>query len=276
MADNVPITAGAGTTVATDDVAGVHFQRVKLVDGTLDSSAAIPGDAANGLDVDVTRLPSLPAGTNAIGKLAANSGVDIGDVDVTSLPALAAGTNLIGKVGIDQVTANANEVVVKSALPAGTNAIGKLAANSGVDIGDVDVTSLPALPTGTNTIGAVTKATQTADGCTPFSRLSTNDDNAAVVKASAGCLYFGYSTNTNNGAARYLKLYDKATAPLSSDTPIQRYLLPGNSAGAGGAQMFPHPIAFANGLGIRITTGAADNDTGAPAANEVIVNLGYK
>lgn len=33
--------------------------------------------------------------------------------------------------------------VVDTALPAGTNAIGKLAANSGVDIGDVDVTSLP-------------------------------------------------------------------------------------------------------------------------------------
>ena len=56
MADNVPITAGSGTNVATDDVAGVHFQRVKLVDGTLDSSTAIPGDATNGLDVDVTRV----------------------------------------------------------------------------------------------------------------------------------------------------------------------------------------------------------------------------
>jgi hypothetical protein len=71
-------------------------------------------------------------------------------VDVRNIQA---GTNLLGKVGIDQVTANANEVVVKSALPAGTNAIGKLAANSGVDIGDVDVTSLPTLPAGTNVIG---------------------------------------------------------------------------------------------------------------------------
>lgn len=47
---------------------------------------------------------ALPAGANAIGKLAANSGVDIGDVDVTSLPALVAGAALIGKVGIDQTT----------------------------------------------------------------------------------------------------------------------------------------------------------------------------
>jgi hypothetical protein len=49
VADNVAITAGSGTTIATDDVGTVHYQRVKLVDGTLDSSAAIPGDATSGL-----------------------------------------------------------------------------------------------------------------------------------------------------------------------------------------------------------------------------------
>lgn len=93
----------------------------------------------------VTLIDSaLPAGTNAIGKLSANSGVDIGDVDVTSLPALAAGTAIIGKVGIDQTTpGTTNGVQVLTALPAGTNAIGKLSANSGVDIGDVDVLTLP-------------------------------------------------------------------------------------------------------------------------------------
>lgn len=57
MADNVAITAGSGTTIATDDISGVHYQRIKLVDGALDGTAAIGGDATNGLDVDVTRLP---------------------------------------------------------------------------------------------------------------------------------------------------------------------------------------------------------------------------
>ena len=46
MADNIPITAGSGTTVATDDVGGAHYQRVKMVwgaDGTAtDTSAAAP------------------------------------------------------------------------------------------------------------------------------------------------------------------------------------------------------------------------------------------
>lgn len=64
MPDNVtfqgtPATPPAGFVAATDDVAGIAYQRVKLVDGTADSVAAIPGDAANGLDVDVTRVSGV-------------------------------------------------------------------------------------------------------------------------------------------------------------------------------------------------------------------------
>jgi len=46
MADNVDITPGTGKTVATDDVGGFHYQRVKVTwgaDGTAtDASAAAP------------------------------------------------------------------------------------------------------------------------------------------------------------------------------------------------------------------------------------------
>jgi hypothetical protein len=78
MADNITIPAtGTGTAtplVATDEiqVSGTatlaHVQFVKLVDGTLNGTGAIGGDAANGLDVDVTRIPGqyvedgIPAG----------------------------------------------------------------------------------------------------------------------------------------------------------------------------------------------------------------------
>ncbi len=100
MADNLDITAGTGTTIKTDDVGGVHYQQVKLVDGTLEATAVIAADIgvkANALRVvpannitdgtyigDIKFGEALPIGSNAIGKLAANSGVDIGDVDVTS------------------------------------------------------------------------------------------------------------------------------------------------------------------------------------------------
>jgi hypothetical protein len=64
MADNI-IYSGSGSSVPantvqkTDDVGGAHVPYVKLLDGTADGTGAIPGDAANGLDVDVTRVQGV-------------------------------------------------------------------------------------------------------------------------------------------------------------------------------------------------------------------------
>lgn len=52
MADGVPITAGSGTTVATDDAgAAGHVQLFKIAIATDGSATLIPADAANGLRV---------------------------------------------------------------------------------------------------------------------------------------------------------------------------------------------------------------------------------
>ena len=80
MADDVSITEGSGDKViAGDDISSVIYQRVKLIHG---ADGVNDGDvsSANGLPVE------LLASTASIGKLAANSGVDIGDVDITTLP----------------------------------------------------------------------------------------------------------------------------------------------------------------------------------------------
>lgn len=67
----------------------------------IQTAVEILDNIVSGSEAQVDIVGSLPAGTNAIGKLAANSGVDIGDVDVTSLPALVAGSAVIGKVQAD-------------------------------------------------------------------------------------------------------------------------------------------------------------------------------
>lgn len=80
MADNVYYNQpNTGTVIATDDISSTHYQKIKLVDGTADSTAAIPGDATNGLDVDVTRVIPGTAAT-ALGKAedAAHSSGDVG------------------------------------------------------------------------------------------------------------------------------------------------------------------------------------------------------
>jgi hypothetical protein len=52
MADNIAITAGTGTTIATDDAgAGGHCQIMKLAIATDGSATLIPADATNGLTV---------------------------------------------------------------------------------------------------------------------------------------------------------------------------------------------------------------------------------
>jgi hypothetical protein len=87
MADNVALPALSGT-VATDDVAvnggsSAQVQYVKLVDGTANGTAGLPGDATNGLDVDVTRV--IPGTTaTALGK-AEDAAHASGDTGVMAL-----------------------------------------------------------------------------------------------------------------------------------------------------------------------------------------------
>ena len=71
MADNVPITAGAGTAIAADDVGSVFYQRVKVAlgpDGTYTADA--DGTAARGQYVDprlkVVRLQVTPTISTSI------------------------------------------------------------------------------------------------------------------------------------------------------------------------------------------------------------------
>ena len=91
------------------------------------------------------------------------------------------------------------------------------------------------------------------------------------MKATAGTVIGWYFFN-NASSIRYVKLYDLATAPTQANTPICTFPLPvsGQHVNAFGTAM-----GFANGLGIRVTTGLADNDTGAPTAFDVQVNLFY-
>lgn len=92
------------------------------------------------------------------------------------------------------------------------------------------------------------------------------------IKASAGCVYGGDFFNNDATNAMFVKLYDKATAPDSADTPLRTYRLP-----PGGGITFSKAmgITFDNGIGIRACTGVADNDNTAPDANDVIVNLDW-
>lgn len=100
MADNVAITAGVGTPVATDDVSTVHYQRVKLTDGTADSTTAIK--SGGGVEADSLRVTIASDSTGVLsvddngasltvdGTVTANAGTNLN----TSALALESGGNL--------------------------------------------------------------------------------------------------------------------------------------------------------------------------------------
>lgn len=168
MADTaISITQGSGTSIdtRTEGTNGNHRQVVVLGDPATNAGVA-PVDATAGLKVDlgadndvvissgtitaVTAITNaLPAGTNAIGKLAANSGVDIGDVDVISC-ALPTGASTAAKQdtgntslsSIDgKITAcNTGAVVVSSsALPSGASTAAKQPALGTAGTASADV-----------------------------------------------------------------------------------------------------------------------------------------
>lgn len=133
---------------------------------------------------------------------------------------------------------------------------------------------------------AQTTANQGAAGSTPWpvamqpattgglSVYRSLDVNATgqVAKNAAGQLY-GYYLYNNSAATRYVKLYNQSGAPASTDTPLMTLPIP---AGAAANVAYPSGIAFSAGIGIRATTGIADNDNAAPGTNDVVVNLYYK
>jgi len=247
------------------------------------------------------QMVELMPSTAAIGKLAANSGVDIGDVDILSI---AAGDNNIGNVDIAssvaldvsaatvtvdlganndvtiaagvasiataEDTASANldvgvaamarrtatpadtsgadldyemlqmdngrlwtSATIDAALPAGTAAIGKLAANSGVDIGDVDILSIAA---GDNNIGnvdivsgtitAVTDITNTIDSTISGSALTALQliDNPVVAHDAA----ISGATGVNVIGARAVASVEGQTETAAADASQVNATLSGN------------------------------------------------
>jgi hypothetical protein len=142
MADNLTLNSGSGgSTLATDeDASGYHYQKVKLTDGTADSTTVIA--AGNGVAAGALRVTMASDSTGQV-KLAAGS-ASVGTV------ILGAGSAAVGTV----------------ALGAGTAAVGTVKAQ-GTTAHDAAGTSISPILTGQIAVAV--------DGTAPGTAVSEND-----------------------------------------------------------------------------------------------------
>lgn len=107
------------------------------------------------------------------------------------------------------------------------------------------------------------------------------DETEEDIKVTAGQLYKLRITNFAT-TARYVKLYNATAADttVGSTAPFDTITVP-PAAAAGNPTVLtesygPAGVAFATALCAAATTALADADTGAPAANDVVVTAFYK
>lgn len=127
MADNVAITAGTGTTMATDDVGGVQYPRVKLAQG------------ADGSATDVSSAAPLQV-TLANGTVPSHAVTNAGTFAVQNTAALVAGTNNIGDVDVltvpsDPFGANADAASATGSISAKLRGISTALGVTALDLG---------------------------------------------------------------------------------------------------------------------------------------------
>lgn len=168
---------------------------------------------------------------------------------------------------------NAGTFATQATLQTGSATIGKLAANSGVDIGDVDVLSIAA---GSNVIGDVGISGARTSGGTTLYRNVDVDESEDQVKGSAGQVYWIHAMNLT-AAVLYLQIYNATAASVTVGTTTPDLTFPlatqGDTNGAGFTFAIPNGIAFGTAITIACTTTITGSS--GPAANGCVVNLGY-
>lgn len=124
----------------------------------------------------------------------------------------------------------------------------------------------------------ITQYAHAAGGHSAFKSLDL-DETEEEVKGSAGCLFWIHVMNMS-ASVRYLKIYANTAAgtTVGTTTPVLTFPIP-TLASTNGSGFVLHfgdvGLQLATGITVAATTGLADNDSGAPGANEVVFNCGY-
>ena len=102
------------------------------------------------------------------------------------------------------------------------------------------------------------------------------NNTTSVAICGGSCLLTGIYVQNNSGTIAYLKLYNatQAATTCGTGTPVDRIMIPASTSGAGAIITLPNGgTRYSVALTACITTGFADADTTAPAANAYQASL---
>lgn len=264
MANNITLNAGSGgDTIATEDISGVEYQIIKIADGDATSVSTLKvasvDEASGGSD---TGIALLAVRDDALTSLTPVDG------DYTQLRVDSTGALWVRASGV--VTQGSTTYTEGSSTG---SAIAFVRNDVLAALADTDNEFAPGQ---VNALGAlfVQDAPNTTGGLSIFRSIDL-DESEEEVKASAGMVYSIHCTNSN-ASDRYLKFYNATAASVTvgTTTPVMTFLVPGGSAGF--VWNIDKGLAFGTAITVAATTGVADSDAGAPGANEILVNIGYR
>jgi hypothetical protein len=265
------IVAGTAGTPSTDviSIQGITSMTAVKVDGSAVtqpvSIASVPSHAVTNAGTFATQ--AAQSGTWNIGTVTTVSTVtNMATIGTSVTPGTSAAH--LGKAEDAAHTTGDTGV-----MALGVRAASPTERSAGPTDGDYE-------PFATNEVGAVwTTPTASANGGLSIFRSLDIDETEEDVKTSAGTVYGMWVTNTAT-STRFVKFYNATAASVTvgTTTPVITIGIPGNTSDDVSGNFGPGGmgIGFATAISVAATTAAADNDTGAPSAGDVIINVFYK
>ncbi len=235
MSDNVPITAGSGTDVATDDVAGVQYQRVKI---TLGADGFADTDVDSGQQVMSLSLPVVIASDQTVIPVSgtftttppANATTNISQINGVT-PLMGAGNTGTGSprvtIASDQATIAVNDgggsITVDGTVQV-TNSLESYAEDTAHVTGDIGVMTLAVR----KSTAADLSAGATDGDYEPLEVDATGrlwvrvgaDDTGSTVDGSNNAIVVGNVAHDGVDASNPVKVGHKAIAHGANPTAV--------------------------------------------------------